>query len=90
MSYGLQVFDASGSLAFDSRTAAGGVCLGIFTVPASGGVFTFPEMGSGLQGYCINFQGKSIQGMQFDNNLGYPRFTFPNLNWPRYVALFVK
>lgn len=53
MSYGLQIFDSSGNLSFDSNVAAGGVCVGFFDVPSSGRVIDFPEFGTGRTGFFI-------------------------------------
>ncbi|WP_219119118.1 hypothetical protein [Janthinobacterium sp. UMAB-56] len=90
MNYGLQVLDADEHVVFDSYLAAGGVCLGIFEVPHAGAVFTFPDMGGDWRGFSINLVGRNVAGMTYDNALGYPRFTFDDLNWGRVVALLVK
>lgn len=90
MTYGLQVFDADQNIIFDSSLAAGGVCLGVFYVPRTGGVFEFPDMGGGRRGFSINLVSQNMAGMTYDNSLGYPRFIFQNLNWERWVALLVK
>lgn len=91
MTYGLQIFNEARSLIFDSSVAAGGVFLGIYTIPPEGAVFTFKSMRNFRQGFALNlYGGTGASGMIYDMALGYPRFTFSNLNWERDVALLVK
>lgn len=76
MSFGLQIFNASGTLTFESPTAAGGVCLGIFTVDPAGSTFTFPSM-SGSAGRLLSLAGGGVFSYTTDNTLGYLRFVIP-------------
>lgn len=84
--------EPSGLVKFDSRLAVGGVCLGIFTIPPGGTVFTFENTGPNLQGTSINPTGEGVPaaGYSYDNTAGYPRFTFTALAAGLTVALFVK
>ena len=87
MAYGLQTFDNQGRLTFDSRNAAGGVCLGIYNINSRDYTLTFPDMGPGLQGFAMNAGGEHTL-YDYDNNLGYPRFRFTYAIG--VVILFVK
>ena len=87
MNHGIQSFDGSGRLMFDTRNAMGGVCMGIFDVPAGGATYTFPEMGPGLQGLALSPLGVG-SSWSYDNAWGYPKFTFAYAAGP--VALFVR
>lgn len=90
MSYGVEIRDSSNRLTFASLHAAGGVCLGIYSIPNGGAVFTFPDMGPGLQGVVVSVTGVATPN-SFDNTLGYPRFTFQSGGQASpAVALFVK
>lgn len=83
----LQAFDSQGRLTFDSALCAGGVCLGLYTVPAGGATYTFPDLGPGLTGFALSVIGMG-GSWSYDNSLGYPRFTFAfNAGM---VALFVR
>lgn len=93
MIFGLQILNPSGNITFDSRQAIGGVCLGILQVPSTGGVYTYPSLGPGRTGFVINAAGGQYSngdGFSYDSLLGYPRFTFSDLNRTRTVAIFVK
>ncbi|WP_128142752.1 hypothetical protein [Janthinobacterium lividum] len=82
MIYGLQIFNESKKLIFDSSISSGGVFLGIFNVPKDGAVYTFKSMKGFSNGFAINLYGGSgASGMSYDNLLGYPRFVFNDLNW---------
>lgn len=77
---------------FDSRQATGGVCLGIYTLPSGQSEYSFPGMGPGLAGRVLTISGNNLSGMAYayDNDLGYPRFTFNGVSTGEPVALFVK
>lgn len=91
MPYGLQIFDASGNLTFDSTQAAGGVCLGQFAVArGQTNTFTFPDFGAGHQGFVVDDMSGSAGPYTYDEALGYPRFTFDSNNWGGIVLLFLK
>jgi hypothetical protein len=85
--YGLQVCDSQGRVTFDSRNASGGVCLGIYNINSQNYVLTYPDLGPGLQGFAMNSGGEPVW-YTYDNNLGYPRFTF--MYAVGIVAIFVK
>lgn len=88
MSYGLQVFDASGALTFDSTVAAGGVALG-FVTPVSGTLsFSYPDF-IGYTGVVLNATG-GVPALlvTVDNAVGYLRFTFDALCIGGTYALF--
>ena len=87
MTYGLQLFNAAGTLVFDSGQAVGGVCLGFFNVPNTGATFTFPAY-VGRTGVAIAANSGSLD-YTADNAPGYLRFTFP-AQPGNTVALFVK
>lgn len=74
MSYGLQVFDSSSVLTFDSNDAIAGVPLGLFAVAAGAGstTYTYPS----LAGRTIKAVGYEVGGspnVTIDYALGYPR-----------------
>jgi hypothetical protein len=89
MAFGLQLFNSSGTLVFDSTTATGGVFLGIYSVgagstldfPAYVGSFTGMALPTGSATYCQYTASMTGPG-------GCLRFSFTN--WPQTVALFVK
>lgn len=77
MTQGLQVFNGSGGVTFDSNNATGGVCLGFYTVPAAGAVWTFPSMAGATGGLALLAgAGSGAFDYTVDIALGYPRFTF--------------
>jgi hypothetical protein len=88
LSFGLQIRDASGNLRFDSTTAIGGVCLGIFLVPAGIQTLTFPLM-VGRTGVALGTGAGGGLSYTTDNSLGYLRFTF-NTVGSTNVVLFAK
>lgn len=75
MPQGLKVRRGS-NVVFDSTRAAGGVCLGIFTIPGSGRVLTFPYLPVGSRPSVVYSDGTSRALWTYDEALGYPRFTF--------------
>lgn len=99
MGLGLQLWDSTGRLTFDSAQATGGVCLGFVTVPAAPypftqtTVITYPIFGPGHTGFTINPCG-GLGGLTgdfvYDNELGYPRFTFAGASYDRTILLFLK
>lgn len=100
MTFGLQIFDATGNnTVFDSNAASGGVCIGFVTVPAAPYPYTavtsltYPDFGPGHTGFILNpFAGPAAcdSGFSYDNNLGYPRFNFAGASYDRSVMLFIK
>lgn len=88
MSYGLQIFNASGALCFDSTAATGGVALG-FVSPAPGALsFSYPDF-VGYTGIVLNVNA-AVPALlvTVDNALGYLRFTFDALCIGGTYALF--
>lgn len=75
---------------FDSSLAAGGVCLGIFTVASGGSNFDFPEFPS-AQGIALVTGSAGIAFVYSVNYVpGYLRFVFPGICAGQTVALFAK
>jgi hypothetical protein len=89
MAFGLQIWDESGNLMFDSTLAVGGVSLGTFAVLLAGQTFTFPTM-IGRTGFLMPAGGAGINGYTSDNSLGYLRFVFPPADYTRVVSLFAR
>lgn len=92
MAYGLQIWNASGTLVFDSTAAVGGVCLGFYTVPSGGGSTSFPTI-TGATGVALAaWSGAPVNStlIVIDNTLGYLRFTFDTLLVGQTYALFAK
>jgi hypothetical protein len=90
MTYGLQVFDASGNTTFDSNVAVGGVCLGFYTVATGGSTWTFSDFVSET-GIVLNVGGTSgYISYTTDNSLGYLRFVFGAGSAGLTFALFAK
>lgn len=90
MSYGLQIWAASGNLTYDSTLAVGGVCLGFFTIASGGSVFTFPDFITETGVAIGSRSGISTEVYTTDNALGYLRFTFNALCAGATVVLFAK
>jgi len=62
---------------FDSRRAAGGVCLGMFRVPGAQTVLSFPYMPRGGTPIVVYSDGSMHSNWLYDEAMGYPRFIFP-------------
>lgn len=78
MPAGLQIYDSSGNLRFDSTTAKGGVFIdSMVFAPGSSGVLTFPDY-AGATPLVID-QSRTLQDPEIttDITLGYPRITVP-------------
>lgn len=65
------------TVVFDSTRAVGGVCLGIFNIPGAQTVLTFASMPRGHTPMVVCSDGTMRSNWQYDEALGYPRFTFP-------------
>lgn len=99
MGAGLQIFNPAGTMLFDSSVAVGGVCMGFVSVPAyvypaaSTLVVTYPDVGPGRSGFVVSCVGgfESEAGQyDYDNALGYPRFTLYKSPYDRSILLFLK
>lgn len=90
MTQGLQVFNASGVLTFDSNLAVGGVCLGFYTVAAGGSVWSFPDFAGCTGLFLMAGAGFGPYVGTVDTSLGYPRFTFPAITEGMTMVLFAK
>ena len=90
MTYGLQLWDATGALTFDSSLAAGGVCLGLYTISTGGQTISFPDL-IGVTGVVL-YTGYSTAAPIYtsDSVPGYLRFVFPSLSGGASVVLFAK
>lgn len=89
MTYGLRIRRGS-KVTFDSSEAAGGVCLGIFTVPLGGGSFDFPAFQTAT-GIAMS-AGTGVAAALYTTNHtpGWLRFVFPPAAQGAQVALFAK
>ncbi|WP_409028401.1 hypothetical protein OX462_10905 [Janthinobacterium sp. SUN098] len=67
----------TGRVIFDSRQAAGGVCLGIFAIPATGKTIIFPGLPRGRMPMVVYGDGQNHVEWSYDETPGYPRFIFP-------------
>ncbi|MBB5368724.1 MULTISPECIES: hypothetical protein [unclassified Janthinobacterium] len=66
-----------GVVVFNSRRAAGGVCLGMFRVPGAQTVLSFPHMPRGRTPIVVYSDGSMHSNWLYDEVMGYPRFVFP-------------
>lgn len=67
---------AAGQLKFDSRHAAGGVCLGIFAIPVEGISLEFRTLPRGRTPIVVYGDGQGHAKWTYDETQGYPRFSF--------------
>lgn len=77
MSYGLQIFNSSGTVTFDTTTAAVG-CLAE-VVRITGGTSqtkTYPAF-AGRTIFVLNMDGSDVFSTSIDYALGYPRAVIP-------------
>lgn len=74
MSYGLQVFDGSGTVVFDNRNAQAGVLLDVFAPNNGGETRTYPGA-AGLSVFTMLAGGHTNATATVDYALGYPRVT---------------
>lgn len=88
--YALLIRDATNNVVFDSRLAAGGVCLGFYTVASGGSDFTFPDF-TASTGVALNTNA-TVPALLYtvDNDLGYLRFRFHALCAGGTYVLFAK
>jgi hypothetical protein len=87
MGQGLQVFNASGGLTFDSENVSGGMCVGIVLIPVGGAVYTFPSF-AGRTAFAMAADG--YKGLQWTVDYpGYPRLNFQAQSRATRVAMFV-
>lgn len=90
MSYGLKLWGSSGALTYNSDDAAGGVCLGLYTVASGGSTWTFPDIAGATGVALFAGYGASIPSYTTDSSLGYLRFIFAAAAAGMVVALFAK
>lgn len=89
MTYGLRI-RRNNAVVFDSFSAAGGVCLGIFTVPGGGANYDFPAFPT-AQGFALSAgQGRAAPLVSTNHDPGYLRFVFPAAAGGSSVVLFAK
>ncbi|MDN2697136.1 hypothetical protein O0882_12495 [Janthinobacterium sp. SUN073] len=82
MASGLKIRRA-GVVVFDSWLAAGGVCMGIFSIPLEGWTITFPGAGIGRTPIVIYGDSFQVSPYTYDEALGCPRFVFRGgVSWP--------
>jgi hypothetical protein len=89
VSFGLQSFDASGNLIFDSTTAVGGVVADYRTYgPSESATLTYPSF-PGATAFLV-FLYPNTTTVTLDSSLGYPRVTVSSgADGPRRFLLFV-
>lgn len=95
MSYGIQVFNASGVKVFDSMDHEGGLLADIVTVPlGASATFDYPEY-AGRSGFAMgaasagSWAGQG-QHVVADTTPGFPRFTIPSVTYgSRAFAIFI-
>lgn len=89
MTYGIQTFDAAGTLLWDSSTAAAGVVADVQNVAGgASATFTYPDF-AGRSAAALVLLGFGNTGVTADTALGYPRVTVPNYPDPRTVLVLV-
>lgn len=89
MTYGLKL-RRNNVVSLDTSVAAGGVSLGIFTVPAGGGNFDFPAFTTEDGVVLAAGTGIGAQLGSFNRAPGYLRFVFPAAAAGSQVGLFAK
>ncbi len=88
MPVGLRIRNpANNALVFDSTAAVGGVCMGMYSLPNPNMILSYPELGPGHLGIALNAGGDRVW-YTYDNDLGYPRFSFPYGS--SQVTIFIK
>lgn len=91
MPAGLQIYDSSGNLRFDSTTAKGGVFVdSMIFAPGSSGVLTFPDFAGATP--LVMDQSRTLQDPEItvDTLLGYPRVTVPVKSEERSFLVVMK
>lgn len=76
MSIGLKI-RRGGVVVFDSRIAAGGICLDIIEISGAGSVHSFPLMPRGRTPMVVYSDGATYSNWSYDELSGVPRFSFP-------------
>lgn len=90
MSYGLQAFDASGALMWDSSTVNGGVSIDYQEVAsAATGTFTYPAL-AGRTPFITTIFDAPTGSIVVDTALGYPRVTVSAVSFLRRFIVWVK
>lgn len=75
---------------FDSNLATGGVCLGIVSVPATGGVFDYLDFADATGIALSAGTGNGAPLATISNPTGRLRFSFPPAAAGAQVVLFAK
>jgi hypothetical protein len=89
MTYGVQTFNSSGALIWDSNTAGSGVIADVKTVAGDvSATFTYPDF-TGRSCGVIVLDGFGDNGVSSDTALGYPRVTVPSYPNPRTILVAV-
>lgn len=78
MAYGVQIFNAGGSLLWDSSVAGSGIVADVLVLPAGGPwTYTYPDFaGRTVNIVALVYLGTTLATV--DTALGYPRVTVPN------------
>lgn len=89
MAYGIQVFDASGALSWDSTTVVGGVVADYREYLAgTSGVLLYPDF-AGRTVFLIPVLDSTTATVTVDTGLGYPRVTIVTATFARRFMLVV-
>ena len=90
MTYGVQIFSASGALTWDSSTAGGGVVADVRTVAAGAtAVWTYPAF-AGRVGRVFSAFYLGLDPSVVDHDLGYPRVTVSISIYTRTLMVVVE
>jgi hypothetical protein len=88
MTYGLQLFNASGTKFFDSNTALGGCIVDIVTTDEFvTQTKTYPEF-PGRSAYVVLLYSGDTEPV-IDTTLGYPRIVFPISHYAAYPSVWM-
>jgi hypothetical protein len=91
VSYGLQIYNASGGLVYDSTTAPAGVVANVLTVAASSApTYTFPAFAGYTLRLVYTNGGAGLWGYTVDYALGYPRVVFSSAGGSREFLLHLS
>lgn len=93
MSFGVQIWDGSGNLVYDSSVAVGGIIADVRVFPAgsAGAVLTYPVyLGRAVEIIPLTADSSSSSyGVVADTDLGYPRVTVSSFGGDRRFAVEV-
>ena len=89
MTLGIQTFDSSGNLLWDSNVSGSGVAADIQTVAGgASAIFTYPDF-TGRDCGAVVLMGLGDTGVTSDTTLGYPRVIVPAYPDPRTILVAV-